>query len=374
MKILHIITGLSDGGAEGALYRLAIYENKDTKHIVISLMDKGKYGDMFLSKNIEIHTLNMPRGKITWNGIKKLYKILKEIKPDIVQTWMYHADLIGGIVSKVAGIKNIVWGIRHTTHDKETTSFSTKFVTKLCAYTSHIVPTKIVSVSQKGVKVHQELGYKKDIFEVIPNGYKISNLNINNEARLKIRNEFRINDNQILVGMVGRYDPQKNHLGFIKAMRLLKDIDFKCFFVGTNCDNENEVLKNQIKNYNLKDKVILLGRRNDIPNIMNALDIHVLSSSYGEAFPNVLAEAMACGTPCITTDVGDAAYIVGDAGWVVKPSDDVELSNKIKEAIEIKYSNDWNKICLSARKRIEDKFTMEKVSKMYSKLWLKTRR
>lgn len=334
-------------------------------------MDNGKYGEKLIEQDIELYTLNMPQGKITWDGIKKLYKIVTFTKPEIVQTWMYHADLIGGIVAKLAGVKKIIWGIRHTTHDKKSTSLSTRIVTKLCAYLSYIIPTKIVSVSFKGVEVHQHIGYKKDIFEVIPNGYDISNIKADKDSGLKIRNEFNIEKEQILIGMVGRYNPQKNHVGFIQAMSMLNEVDFKCLFVGINCDYNNNNLLKQIKDYGLEDKVVLVGKRNDIPDIMNALDIHVLSSSYGEAFPNVVAEAMACGTPCIVTDVGDAAYIVGDVGWVVKPLDILDLSKTINKVIGFTFSKEWKTQCLLVRSRIENEFTIKKVFDMYYKLWIK---
>ena len=107
MKILHIITGLNDGGAEAVLYRLCKFDSAH-KHIVVSLMVEGKYGPLLKELGVKLYCLNMPAGRIRFSGMIKLFKLLRQHKPDVIQTWMYHADLIGGVVGRLAGIKNIV--------------------------------------------------------------------------------------------------------------------------------------------------------------------------------------------------------------------------------------------------------------------------
>ena len=306
MKIVHIITGLNNGGAEGVLYRLVTYDQAN-EHIVISMMDAGKYGPLLLEKGLDLYCLNMSAGKVSPKSTLKLYKLIKTINPDIVQTWMYHADFIGGLAAKAAGVKKIFWNLRHSNFDSNHTKSSTIKIAKLNAKLSTIIPKRIISCAQGGVKAHADLGYNKKKIVVIGNGYDLSTFKIDDDSRDLIRNELNLGQKPV-IGMVGRYDPQKNHKGLIEALKFVKEkgYAFDLVLIGRDLNDKNEILLEQIKKAGLYDETFLLGQRNDIPSIMNALDIHVLSSSYGEGFPNVIAEAMACGTPCIATDVGDS--------------------------------------------------------------------
>jgi glycosyltransferase involved in cell wall biosynthesis len=172
--------------------------------------------------------------------------------------------------------------------------------------------------------------------------------------------------------MVARFDPQKDHANLLAALSLLKErgVEYCCVFVGTGVDCANETLTQLISAAGLEKNVQLLGRRNDIPAVMNALDLHVLSSSFGEAFPNVLAEAMACGTPCVTTDVGDAALIIGETGWVVPPEDVGALANSIEKAIMLWQDQPgWQKRKRACRKRVEDEFSLSAMVSAYRGAW-----
>lgn len=371
MKIVHIITGLNNGGAEAVLYRL-VTNDKKYKHIVVSLMDLGKYGPMLQDKNIEVICLNMPKGKITFYGLMTLYKTLKKIKPDIVQTWMYHADLLGGIVAKIAGVKKIFWNIRHTNLVVGQSSKATILVAKICAKLSSFVPQKIVCCANKSVEVHSKMGYNKAKMVVIGNGYELDKFYPNDKAKIKIHKELNLKTDFIF-GMVGRFDAQKNHKNLLEALSLIKkkNIDFKCLLVGTNMDSGNELLNEWIKEYEIEENLVLLGQRSDIPDIMNYLDLHILSSSFGEAFPNVLCEAMACGIPCVSTDVGDASIIVGKTGWIVHPKNSEELANAIN--ISINEKNEkleiWKARKIECRKHIEENFSIEKMLERYHDVW-----
>lgn len=371
-KITHIITGLNNGGAEAVLFRLCV-NDLDNQHIVISLMDLGKYGPLLLDKGIDVHCLNMPQGKVTLKGLIKLYKLLKKLKPDVVQTWMYHADLIGGVVARLVGIKNIYWNIRHSTLEKGLSSKSTIYVAKCCAIFSHFIPKSIICCASNAVLVHAELGYSKKKMNVIGNGYELDQLFINEELGNAVKEEFSLFNVPVILGMVGRYDPQKDHLNLLNSLSILKKkgVNFKCLLVGKDLNNRNSVLNSQINELCLTDSIVLLDQRSDIPSVMNALDIHILSSSFGEAFPNVLAEAMACGTPCVTTDVGDAALIVGGTGWVVPPRKSEELAASIQLAINEGFDTvAWQTQKLEARQRVVEKFSIENMIDSYKAVWL----
>ena len=187
-----------------------------------------------------------------------------------------------------------------------------------------------------------------------------------------MRREWGFDEKTALLGMAARYDSQKDHASLVNALRLVKhkNESFQCVLVGAEIDASNHELCSLIENQGLRDNVLLLGPRNDIPGVMNALDIHVLSSSFGEAFPNVLAEAMACGTPCVATNVGDAAVIVGDTGWIVPPSNSELLANAISEAIdEMKDIEKWALRKSMCRDRVVLNYSLERMIDNYHKVW-----
>ena len=372
MQVLHIITGLGDGGAEALLYRMCKFD-KEHNHVVISLMDEQKYGPLLKEIGVVVYTLSFPKGKIKFSGFFKLYKLIKQIKPDVVQTWLDHADMIGGIVARLAGIKNIVWGVHHTALVKGESKLSTIFISKINVFLSYFIPKKIIYCAQESKKAQEKIGYKKAKGIVVLNGYDIEGFTQNDSLSAEVRNDLSINADSFLIGHVGRYDPQKDLSNLIEAFALLnqKKLDFDAVIVGANLDNNNRDLLLMLNKNGLSKYVHLLGRRDDIAAIMNGIDLFVLSSK-SEAFPNVLNEAMLCGTPCVTTDVGDAGKIVRDTGWVVKPKDSEALANAIIKASEEKESNKsiWLQRKTACRKRVIENFSLEKMVKEYKKVWL----
>lgn len=371
-KIAHIITGLNNGGAEAVLYRL-VTNDTHHKHVVVSLMGMGKYGPMLEEKGIEVVCLNMPQGKLTLGGVLTLWKTLRKHKPNVVQTWMYHADFIGGLVAKFAGVKNIFWNIRHTDLVPGESSKATILIARLCAKISAFVPTKIVCCAERAAEVHAELGYKKDKMVVIGNGYELSHFRVNEALDAETRQTLGIEADMPLLGKVGRFNAQKDHKNLLQALAILKnkDVDFRALLIGPSMDEHNAELMGWIEQNQLQDNLLLLSQRTDIPALMNAMDVHILSSSFGEAFPNVLAEAMACGTPCVTTDVGDAGLIVSDTGWVVPPRNAEDLADAIEQALLEKKNKPeaWQQRKQASRARIEENFSVEKMVAKYHGVW-----
>lgn len=369
MHIVHIITGLNNGGAEGVLYRLCKRDKKH-KHSVISLMDMGKYGPLLQNEGVEVSCLNMPQGRVTFSGLRQLYNLLKTTKPDAVQTWMYHADLIGGVIARLAGVKNIFWNIRHSVLEKGKSKRSTILIAKFCSWISPFIPKQIVCCANKALEVHAKKGYQRNKMVVIGNGYELDKFTPNSQLALDTRNALMLNENVVLFGMVGRYDPLKDHTNLLAALSQLKhQFDFKCLLVGKDLSATNNELISEIEKQGLQSHIVLLEQRNDIPAIMNALDLHILSSS-SEAFPNVIAEAMACGTPCVSTDVGDAALIVGEAGWVVPAQDSRQLASAITQALTLKQDSlKWLELQNQARNRIIEHFSIETMINKYHDVW-----
>jgi len=371
LHVLHIITGLADGGAEGVLYRL-IRTDRHHSHAVISLMDAGKYGPLLSEVGIVVHVLGMPRGRVTVGGLWRLWQLIRESNADVVQTWMYHADLVGGVMARLAGKRALAWGIRNAYLDRRTTAFTTRLVARVSAWVSSFLPRRIVSCSLRAADMHIRLGYDPQKIVVIPNGFDVANLAPDSAARAKLRAEWSIGAGTMLLGMVARWDPQKDHRTLIGALAVLATravMEWRCILVGTGMVEANAELRSLLAHSGISERVALLGPRRDVPAVMNALDLHVLSST-GEGFPNVVAEAMACGIPCVVTDVGDAAHIVGSTGWVVPSGDPMLLAAAIDVATrEISDPAKRHQRQHSARERILEQFGLDRMVQSYRELW-----
>ncbi len=369
MKILHIITGLGDGGAEHTLFKICKYDIKN-EHIVISLKENGKYFSLLKKLGIKVYSLNFKFYSIIKFII--LIRLISYLKPDIVQTWLVHADLLGGISARLAGIKNIIWNIRYSNIQIGKAKLTTILIIRFLSILSYLIPKFIVTVSKKAKKIYELTGYNKKIFKFIPNGYDLSILKSNKHQKINFKKIIRIKENTPLIGNVARYDPQKDHLNLLNALSLirLKNINFFCVLVGLNINKKNISLVSDIKRLNLSKHIKLLGQNDNISQVMNGLDLHVLSSSYGEGFPNVVAESMACGTPCIVTDIGDSAYVIGKTGWIVPPKSSIKLARAIEKALIEKDTIKWNKRCNKARLRVKENFSIGNMIKLYNKVWI----
>lgn len=373
MIVLHIISGLSNGGAEGVLYRLCKHDIH-AEHTVVSLMDGGKYGPLLMQAGVNVHYLNMGSGRVSISGLFRLFRLIRHYKPDVVQTWMYHADLVGGLLAKVAGVRSIFWNVRHTTFRPGTSKKATILVANICAALSSWIPRRILYCALEAKFVHERLGYAASKAVIIENGFDLTQFETDNNARNAFREQLNLAPQEILIGMVGRFDPQKDHENLMKSLRVVKEAGyrFKLCLIGKGINFQQAELIAQITQNNLTPDVFLLGERADIPAVMNGIDLHVLASSFGEAFPNVLAEAMACGTPNVATDVGDAKSIIGETGEIVKPNMPEALARSIIKLLEEKLSNPnaWSQRKNMCRNRIANCFSIEKMVDRYHETWL----
>ncbi|HQU97822.1 MAG TPA: glycosyltransferase [Nitrosomonas sp.] len=370
MKIVHVIAGLTDGGAEGVLYRLCLQDQLNT-HTVLSLTDGGKYGPLLQTDGIALHCLNMPRGRLTWAGVVRLYRLIRDLRPDVVQTWMYHADFIGGLIAKIAGVRRVYWGVRNSLMTVKESGWVIFFLARINAFLSRWIPVGVICCADRAKDMHQNIGYAANKLITIPNGYNLDSFKPDSKIGSQLRVALAIDESIPLLGCVSRYSPQKNHEGLLKALSLVKKngIAFRCLLVGRGLDTDNTQLVSWLIQYGLQDEILLLGQRKDVPAIMNALDLHVLPST-AEGFPNVIAEAMACETPCVSTDVGDAAYIIGQTGWLVPPADAQLLAEAIQSALVC--WNDktaWSLRRTAARTRIMEHFSLEKMVATYRATW-----
>lgn len=372
MRIAHIITGLGQGGAESVLFRLATHAGQRDRHFVISLTDEGVYGSRLRAAGVPVHVLDMPRGRVTFDGVRALRRLLREEAPDAVQTWMYHADLIGGVVARLAGIRAVAWGIRNSGEHLSRSSRSARLVLRMCASLSGRVPAAIVCAARDAARRHEQLGYRADRMVVIPNGYDLSRYAPDAAAGARMREIWGVAPDVPLIGCVARWDPLKDHANLLGAVGHLvrehRDAGLRCVLVGRGMAPGNAELGALIDREGLRGRVLLAGPSDDVPAVMNSLDLHVLSSC-AEGFPNVVAEAMACGTPCVVTDVGDASHIVGDTGRVVAAQDARALAEGIQAMLLRVAEVGRTAAGAPGRERVLANFDLERMVQAYGEVW-----
>ncbi|RUT03106.1 glycosyl transferase [Dulcicalothrix desertica PCC 7102] len=371
MKILYITTGLYTGGAEVMLYQLLTRINREKfSPVVLSLMDNGTIGERIQSLNIPVHTIDMEPGKPTLVAAWKLIRTVNEIKPDIIQGWMYQ----GNMAAQFANLFNfkkipVIWCIHHSINSLKSEKILTQILIKLGILVSKL-NYKVVFVSHNSKKQHEVLGYYPDNTCVIPNGFDTLHFQASLENKCQFRTELGLEPNTFLIGLICRYHPMKDHANFLKAAALLSEKFPHARFVlaGRDVDYSNQSLLELIQDLDISNKVYLLGERRDTSNIFSALDVLSVSSAYGEAFPLVIGEAMSCGIPCVVTNVGDSGWIVGNTGRVVQPRNPEALANAWQDLIAMGLAG-REALGKAARERIINYFSLENIVWQYEKLY-----
>jgi len=370
VKVVHIIIGLNVGGAELMLKRVIESHSgySDIQHIVISLTNHGPLGRQLVNSGVSVHSLGISNLLNVPFAFVKLRKLLIQLQPDIVHTWMYHADLLGGLAAWSSGFSRILWNVRSTDILKGG-SKATIVVRKICAWLSGFLPLVIVCAANASRKEHEAVGYASSKIVVIPNGFELDKAITSGNTKSSIRDEFGIDKTCKIILSVGRFSEVKDHKNFIEAAgkisMLLEDVKF--FLVGRDLTGDNEKLLSMIKATGNTDAFYLLGERDDIPKCMRESDVFCMHSKT-EGFPNVLGEAMAAGLPCVTTDVGDAAYLLANPEWVVPPSLPDVLADKLYQLLSLS-TREREDLGLSFVSRISENFTMRDVSQRYLDLY-----
>ena len=370
MKVCHVITGLNTGGAEVMMRKLIVATGgAGVTHSVISLIGPGPIGDELAAAGIRVDTLEMRRGSFTPAGMHRLVALIREQQPDVVQAWMYHANLLGGIAARLAGVRNVVWNIRAAQLEAKSEKRSSILIARASGRLARLLCRRIVTNSDEARRVHEAFGYPPRLFDVIPNGFDLDLFHPSEEARADVRAELGIAGDATLVGMIARFHPGKEHRTFLAAAGRLAagrpDVHF--LLAGDGVTSENPALAEPIREHQLEGRVHLLGRRADVPRLFAALDLSALTSAY-EAFPNVLGEAMACAVPCVSTDVGDAAEIVGDTGVVVPVRDADALvtawNRLLGESVEERRGRGAR-----ARERVRERYSLSAIASRYLALY-----
>lgn len=342
--------------------------------LVISLIPLEPMAERIAALGIRVESLQMRRGLPSPGALITLVRLLRQFKPDLIQTWMYHADLLGALARPLVAFSahrpRLVWNIRQTDLDPRLTSQATRLVARLNGHISRLAPDRIICCSESAREVHRTLGYRGAILNVIPNGFDLVHFRPDPEHRADLRMQLGLSANCPLIGLVARFDPQKDLPNFLGAAALVLATRSECQFLicGRGMDSSSPVLGEWIRNAGLGNAIHLLGPRSDTPMVFAALDILVSSSAYGEGFPNVIGEAMACGVPCVVTDVGDSGLIVDDTGITVPPRDSNALAAAILGLLD-EGPDALARRGSAARARIASKYALPRIIKRYAELY-----
>ncbi len=334
------------------------------------MIEIGALGEKIAKLGIRVRTLHMRPGIPDPRALWRLVRMLKEQPPDLLQTWMYHANLMGSLAAKLAQDIPIIWGIHHSNFDPQKSKRRTVWTMKAAALLSSRIPRGVICCGEAPRRVHVQIGYDARKITVIPNGFDLVSFHPDPLARVSVRWELEIPAEAPIIGLVARFHPKKDHRTFIAAAGLLHQTRPDAYFVlcGDGISSDNQELVRWIQQAGVSSRCKLLGVREDMPRLMAALDVATSSSSYGEGFPIVLGEAMACGVPCVATDVGDSALIVGATGRVVPAQQPHSLAQAWNEVLGLSQEQ-RSRLGREARHRIEQNFSLPVIVRRYENLY-----
>jgi glycosyltransferase involved in cell wall biosynthesis len=369
LRIVHLITGLGTGGAETMLEKLLnTMDRSRFDNRVVSLSTEGVIGPRLRAHGIEVTSLGMGRGLRDFAAMRKLGRVLRQFRPDVLQTWLYHSDLLGLIAGRLNRTPHIVWNVRCSAIEAADFSLASR-ITRWTLRPLSPFPSAVIFNSLAGAQVHQREGYSPRQVFIIPNGFDLSLFRPNPEARAAMRREFGFESKTLVIGHVGRFHPMKDYRSLLNALAKVcaQYADVRAILAGASITLDNEWFRHLFSELQLGGRIQLLGERSDIPRLANAFDIAVLSS-YSEGFPNVIGEAMACGVPCVATDVGDARWIIGETGRIVPAQNSDALAKGIEELIQLGMGG-RRQLGDAARERIAREFSLPMVVRKYENLY-----
>lgn len=369
MLVLHVITTTRVGGAETQLTRLIGAKECRAGHLLVGLEPEGPMAARMREAGARVISLGLrPGAGALASGTAKLAGLIRRHQPKVVQGWMYHANLLAAIASRLAGSPPVIWGLRCTDMDLAHYSRSSRLVFGACRRLARL-PRAIVANSQAGLEFHQGLGYPADRMSVIPNGFDTGRFRPDPQARQEARAELGWDDSHLVAGMVARLDPMKDFGSLLKAMSLTaqKLPQARFLLLGQDVTPQNPALK-AVLEPPLAGRCQLLGRREDVPRWLAAMDLHLLSSAFGEGLSNALGEAMACGLPCAATMVGDAERLIKDCGRVVPPGRPEELAGAMLELLGLP-KKERLAMGARARQRIQAEFSIPAMAAAFDSLY-----
>lgn len=371
MKLLHVITGLNVGGAETMLARLM--ENRDLapdiRPEVLSLMTPGVAGERIAATGTPVWSLGMRGGLPLPGAMVRLAAVMRGVRPDLIMGWMHHGQLVASLGALAApGPVPVIWNVRHSLSGYRQEKRLSRIVLRMGAWLSG-TPSAIIYNSSAARAQYRAFGYlgRGDI--VIPNGFDTQGFAPREQARWTLHALFGLPEGAVLIGMIARNHPMKdvpNLLAAFAGVRKRRP-DTHLLIAGEGMDaptGDTAAWLDRLP----PGSWTLAGHRADVPTWLAGLDIVALPSAWGEGFPNIIGEAMAAGIPCVATDVGDAAWVVGETGRAVPPRDADALAKALLDLAEL---GPEGRAALgrAARARVEEHFSLSRVVQRYAALF-----
>jgi glycosyltransferase involved in cell wall biosynthesis len=368
LRVLHVIGGLELGGAETLLYRLVTAPSPEFEHEIVCLGPPDWYSPLLEERGIKVHHLGVTTTLSSFPAFAKLRRLIREARPDLIQSWMYLANVLSSLASQKTPV---VWGVHGST--LEHLGGPSYFCARAGGLAAGGLADFVVNCSKRSAELHSRLGYARAPNAVIHNGYDPAAFFPDEQKRGRTRAALGFNDDTFLIGSITRWHSQKDIPNLLSAIRKAADggAEFRCLLIGRGMDRANDQLTAEMRKQDCEDLAIPLGSRDDVQDLARALDLHILSSSGGEAFPNVVAETMLSGTPNVATDVGDSTLMVRGTGWTVPPRDPRQLADAIADAWREWSRNQarWQERRQSARRLVVENYTFDRMVMAYRDVW-----
>lgn len=370
LRVLFVISGVDTGGAEMMLFKLLEASKLAIHSKIIVVKGRGALTEKFNELGVDIEYLDL--GRSAFQSPREVLRILslcRQFEPSVIQGWMYHGNCVAWLIKfLVCRQAKLVWNIRQTLYCLDQEKWMTRQVIRLSRWISSS-PAKIIYNSELSASQHEAIGYPSKSSVQISNGFDLNRFKPDNHARGSINDEFCLEEGAPLIVHAARYHPMKDHQTMLHAVKRILEshCEVRFLFIGNGVTLENLVLRSFVKDLELGNNLIFAGERSDLPRVMAAADLVVLSSAWGEGFPNVIGEAMACGTPCVVTDIGNSRLIVGPTGKVVPPRDSAALASAVTELLsDGVLIRDFG---IAARARIRNLYAINKISQSYVDLY-----
>ncbi len=370
--VLHVITGLGTGGAEVMLCKVLQETRGELRSGVVSLMDRGPLADTIEALGVPVSFAGMGRGTLpTPAVVRNIVLAAKRFAPTHIQGWMYHGNLAASLMAGLVQPRpRLIWNVRQTLYSLRNESRLTAALIRISSLLSRH-PDTIIYNSRLSADQHERIGFFPGRRTVIPNGFDLEIFRPDPQARDRMRRELGLRPASIVIGQIARLHPMKGHFVMLKAgARIVeRTANAQLLFAGAGMSSDNPELMSALDRFGLRGKVHLLGERSDVSSLLQAIDIAVLPSLWGDAFPNAIGEAMAAGVPCVVSDIGDAGTLVGNCGRVVPPGDVVALSDAICELIDAG-PDVLARLAEASRRRIAEHFSLPAIGLQYRQLYV----
>jgi glycosyltransferase involved in cell wall biosynthesis len=366
VKVAHVITTLDLAGAQLLLHRLAArLDSAEVTGEVICLGTTGPAARLLEETGWPVTTLDMAPGRVRPRDLVQLARELRRINADVVHTWMYHADLLGGVVARLVTRSRVMWSLHQSALPPGDMKRSTRAIARLNALLSWVVPGVIVSTSWSARDYHAGLGYRKSIITVVPTSFDVPS----RPPESVLRRELGLAPDVPIVIRVGRFHAQKDYPTFLRAMDIVlgerDDVHVVGVGAGVTAENPDLLLPHDPAR---RARVHLLGERVDAVELVADCDVAVSSSAFGESTPLVIGEAMAAGVPVVTTDVGDSAALVGETGRVVPAREPRPLAASTAELLALE-AGTRHALGQAAQGRIREHFSLDVMMVRYAGLY-----